>query len=458
MAELKDILINLGAIAGVASIIGLAVLAMLYFSQARDVRRLREWAGREPERAAEVELRAAQIASQAIAQAYESMAMRQSEAVAAAAIAEEQGVVVEMSPATAEHAVEPVVSGMEGAVDDPAHEEFVAAAAAAGEDVVAADEVALESGDAVAEPAGVTGEHAAEPIVAGMEGAVDDPEHVAEAAAAEASAEQQPEEAEAAVAAAQSATVNGQASPVESAATPPSLTPPVEVAQAGGEVRPSRLAPSTPAATRGQIPLPPLPPLDTSEFLAVNRPTPVGSDFYSSAESTGAGGFESVSGGRPPEQRGSRTPFVVAGILVAIFALVLIGTQLTGEDEPGKKDASAQRQARDRRTTSTSPRNPQINRPAVTVTVLNGTQTAGLARIASEQLIQAGFSETTSGNRNDNVDHVDSVVYYAEGSKLEAEEVAKELTIKSVKKIDEDTQAAGGSVPVVVVLGADFEQ
>src|SRR5689334_11482945 len=67
---------------------------MLYFSQARDVRRLREWAGREPERAAEVELRAQQIASQAIAQAYESMALRQSEADAAADIAQEQGVEV----------------------------------------------------------------------------------------------------------------------------------------------------------------------------------------------------------------------------------------------------------------------------------------------------------------------------------------------------------------------------
>lgn len=37
---------------GLASFFGLAILALLYFSQARDVRRLREWAGRAPERAA----------------------------------------------------------------------------------------------------------------------------------------------------------------------------------------------------------------------------------------------------------------------------------------------------------------------------------------------------------------------------------------------------------------------
>jgi hypothetical protein len=36
-----------------AAFLGLAVLALLYFSQARDVRRLREWAGRAPERAVE---------------------------------------------------------------------------------------------------------------------------------------------------------------------------------------------------------------------------------------------------------------------------------------------------------------------------------------------------------------------------------------------------------------------
>jgi hypothetical protein len=44
---------EVGAYAGLASVVGLAVLSVLYFSQARDVRRLREWAGRAPERAAD---------------------------------------------------------------------------------------------------------------------------------------------------------------------------------------------------------------------------------------------------------------------------------------------------------------------------------------------------------------------------------------------------------------------
>jgi hypothetical protein len=48
-----DLVERVGAYAGLAAFLGLAILALLYFSQARDVRRLREWAGRAPERAAE---------------------------------------------------------------------------------------------------------------------------------------------------------------------------------------------------------------------------------------------------------------------------------------------------------------------------------------------------------------------------------------------------------------------
>ena len=48
-----EIIQEIGSYAGLAAILGLAVLSALYFSQARDVRRLREWAGRAPERTSE---------------------------------------------------------------------------------------------------------------------------------------------------------------------------------------------------------------------------------------------------------------------------------------------------------------------------------------------------------------------------------------------------------------------
>src|SRR3954447_26647660 len=55
--SLHNQVVEIGALAGLAAIPGLAVLSLLYFGQAREVRRLREWAGRAPERAAELEQR-----------------------------------------------------------------------------------------------------------------------------------------------------------------------------------------------------------------------------------------------------------------------------------------------------------------------------------------------------------------------------------------------------------------
>jgi hypothetical protein len=48
-----ELIKEIGAFAGLAAFLGLALLALLSFSQARDLRRLREWAGSAPERDAE---------------------------------------------------------------------------------------------------------------------------------------------------------------------------------------------------------------------------------------------------------------------------------------------------------------------------------------------------------------------------------------------------------------------
>lgn len=48
-----ELIKEIGAFAGLGAFLGLALLAMLAFSQARDIRRLREWAGSAPERDAE---------------------------------------------------------------------------------------------------------------------------------------------------------------------------------------------------------------------------------------------------------------------------------------------------------------------------------------------------------------------------------------------------------------------
>jgi hypothetical protein len=60
-----DLLKEIGAILGFVAFGGMAVLAFLTFQQARHVRRLREWAGRSPERAAVEAERASGAASEA---------------------------------------------------------------------------------------------------------------------------------------------------------------------------------------------------------------------------------------------------------------------------------------------------------------------------------------------------------------------------------------------------------
>lgn len=416
LGELKDILLNFGAIAGFAGIIGLAVLAMLYFSQARDVKRLREWAGREPERAAEVELRAQQIASQAIAQAYESMAYRQSEADAAAGIAHDAGVDVAPPPAT---------------VPPPSEIEPVAASQASDPQETQAHDVIAEEFD---------GEEAA-PVPA--EDAAD---HLEMAEAADETADEEgapvPEPFEVAAAANAGDTV---------VHTPPPAD------ESEPEAEQSRLTPSTPAAARAAAPLPPLPPLDTSEFTAVRTPaTPPIPDYYLSTGTTGSGHFEAID--TEPEHR-SRVPFAVAAVLVAVFAVILIATQLLGGNDDTASSGGTGGSAANRPSQNTSNnRNQRINRAAVTVAVLNGTNTAGIAATAAQGLNNAGFTDTTKGNLSDGVNHATSTVYYAPGNKAEAQEVAKELAVKDVKPATDDVLAKGGSVPVIVVLGADFGQ
>jgi hypothetical protein len=430
LSGLKDILLNFGAIAGFAGIIGLAVLAMLYFSQARDVRRLREWAGREPERAGEIELRAQQIASQAIAQAYESMALRQSEASAAAGIAQDAGHEISSAPLVAADAGQTEVAGAPLVQHDP-------------QATQAHDVVAHEFGEEtdVDEAAHVVLREDAEPreaLSAEADSQHADEEH--------ADAEHAPYEVAAAAATVGETAV--QPAPPEHDGSEP---------DDADESDQNLLQPSTPAAARAAAPLPPLPPLDTSEFTAVRGPsTPPIPDYYLSTGATGSGHFEAVD---PPAEHRSRVPFAVAGVLVAIFAVILIGTQLIGGNDTNTPTNSSAGSAGSRATQNTSTnRNPRINRAAVTVAVLNGTQTAGIAATAASGLNKAGFTDTTIGNLPDGGQRPTTTVYYAPGSKQEAQEVGSELAVKDVKPATEDVLANGGSVPVIVVLGANFGQ
>jgi len=61
---LLKVIEQIGAFAGLAAFIGLGVFALLLFTQGRDIRRLREWAGSAPERDAERKEATSTIAAQ----------------------------------------------------------------------------------------------------------------------------------------------------------------------------------------------------------------------------------------------------------------------------------------------------------------------------------------------------------------------------------------------------------
>jgi hypothetical protein len=55
--SLSNSFTKVGAIVAFAAIVGIALLAMLFFAQARELKRLREWSEEEPQRMAELERR-----------------------------------------------------------------------------------------------------------------------------------------------------------------------------------------------------------------------------------------------------------------------------------------------------------------------------------------------------------------------------------------------------------------
>src|SRR5689334_2390804 len=101
-----------GSYAGIAAVFGLGVLSLLYFAQAREVKRLREWAGRAPERAAELEARAVAAAEEKLAAGDAEDAEAQPTAVPTPAAAGAAAVVAagNGAPATVPAALPPEVA------------------------------------------------------------------------------------------------------------------------------------------------------------------------------------------------------------------------------------------------------------------------------------------------------------------------------------------------------------
>jgi hypothetical protein len=89
--------------------------------------------------------------------------------------------------------------------------------------------------------------------------------------------------------------------------------------------------------------------------------------------------------------------------------------------------------------------------------VLNGTTFTGLARSASDKLTRAGFKPGVVTNDTTNQTRSATALFYAEGQRRAALDVARLIGIgrDAVQPLDRNTSTIAGDADVVVSVGAD---
>jgi hypothetical protein len=407
-----EIIQEIGSYAGFAAVVGLAVLSALYFSQARDVKRLREWAGRAPERNAPP-----------------------------APAAQPQRVVAQ--PIQRPGGPSPAVPRPPGA--PAAQPQAVAAKPAAAASAGAGPAVA-SAGPAPATPAAAQSADGKE---------VQDEQDAASAEADETQVHDaaQPGASEEASAAADS-TESDAATADESAET--------EEADAGAQDEPDGDEDTgewTPEDEHSEydftdehdaVPAKPLPPRPPQPFPRRAGATPPGRPGRGSILPP----YEQARPSAEPERRssGGRRPVVLAVAAAIGLAVLAFGAmQLTGGDSGGGDTGGlSANQPDDGSGGSSGPVDPS----SVTVAVLNGTTQPGLAAQIGDQIAKEGFVRGVVTNNSDQT-RAESVVLYAPGAEREAIDVSRRLDIPQREPIDAASQGLGGDATVVVIAGAD---
>ena len=426
--SVSDQVVKIGAFIGIAAFIGLAALSLLYFAQARELKRLREWAGRAPERAQELQDRVVAEAEQAAARRVQAAPQpRPATATAAAVTAAATGKPGAVAPATA--AAKP--TGEPGTPQAVPAGATAAAGAATGTATPPPGDPATPTptpgapapGAAASGPGspGVPATPTPTPTPDADKTAAPSPGAPAAATATPAPPHGSPP---AGVPAPSTAAARGTAGPIpsddtgeytveEDAVTPPPLPPPRRPA---------------PAPLR-------------SNAAASRRPAPV----------------------RPAQGSGRRSGVTTGlGVLAGILVLAGVGfgaTQLLGTDEdpttppnqpaPSANETPGSDSGGDE--ASTTPRDELV------VHVLNGTTISGLAADLADTLRNEGFAEPITGNNADQ-QRTESEVLYAEGRRGDARDVAEALDIDTVAELDPTTTTNSEGADIVVIVGADKAQ
>jgi LytR cell envelope-related transcriptional attenuator len=429
-----EIIQEIGSYAGFAAVLGLAVLSALYFSQARDVKRLREWAGRAPDRETQPAVPQQRVVAQPVPRppaAVQRPGVPASPATAVgpglapatpAAGSAAAAAAAGAAPATAAGPVAPASPGDAGVDEDQDSEETDAVDAGSnGTD----DHAALSQDTVVHPPPPPTGDEDEEDEDTGEHdvpatGDDDDDDD-----------EDYPEDAP---------ERHWEDTGDEPAVTPPTLPPrrpTIPIGSAGAATpagQAARAAPSTGGS--GGI----LPPYEQS------RP--------------GGRAKDPVGGGRF-----SGSPRRAVGLMAAgLAAVAVIGfgiIQLTGGDDSKKakaptKSSGSSGDAKSKKSTAKK-KKAGIDPSKVRVAVLNGTTVPGLAANVGDEIEKQGFQLGTITNFVDQ-QRAESVVLYAPGAEREAADVGKRLKIAQREPIDAESQSVAGDATVVVVTGADKTQ
>jgi hypothetical protein len=407
---------SVGADAGFASIIGLAILVLLYFAQARETATLRERADNAEQHATQLEARLSQVAQAARAQAQQA------------------------GPRPAPSPIPRPLANPQAAKTATAGAAAPAAAAPA-------------AGASPSAPPGVGAPALADAtrlIPLPNESAVPQPQAVPAAARP------------AAVAPAATATASTTAAPPPASAPsapegPAPATAAGAAASAGGVSRTAVAEPEPVGAGNGmgddtaQNPFvsepddEPLPRVQLRSPASRPRQLPALTRPPSDGRSSRAG-------------RGLAALLGVLGIAAVIAVLLIVTSSGGGKSNPSNGSTSTSNAPSARH--KVKPK--AFNKGAVTVTVLNGTSTGGLAANILSKLGGDGYKQGAAANAS-SATETTTVVYYMTGQKEAALQVAKSLNLSTsaVAPINSSTQAlacpqSSCNVDVVVTVGQDL--
>jgi len=460
-----EIVQEIGSYAGFAAVVGLAVLSALYFSQARDVKRLREWAGRAPDRAPTPQVPGAEPRG-VVARPIERPASRPVPGGTPPPVPRPPGV----QPATpgAAAAAASAAGAAPAVARGPAPATPAAGGAAGAED----DEQELQAGEDEVDVTALDTEVHPPPPPPDEDEEVDEdePDEVDEGP------DDQPDDGDF-----EESEPTGDYEPVpvdETVVQRPGDTgedPALDDegdAQDTGEWHPEdehsdieftdehdAVGSATPAAA--SVPRPPVPPRPYQRRGAPSPATGYARDRVGSILPSYAEARPEDDGASDEPAAGRRRILLVVAAMVAIAVVAFGALQVTGDDDSGGGDdaglsagGSGGGSGDDSGGGSDAP---PIVPADVTVAVLNGTTVPGLAATIGDKIVGEGFQLGTVTNNFDQ-ERAESVVLYAPGAEREGADVARRLDIPQREAIDAESQALAGDATVVVVAGADQNQ